>query len=144
MSLHETTHYNISFAADETGNVEWGTLGSLSDGIGNVHLGHDQQMYYVTYYHHLHCLLYIQRGIITSNRTAEDLTNRDHIHHCLNMLRQAFLCQATDTLEAGDFMKKDFIPGVVGHDMVCQDWEFMIREMQRNHDEHLIWNAQWN
>jgi hypothetical protein len=66
------------------------------------------------------------------------LTN-EHVQHCLNYLRQSFLCMSDDSLELGDSMAaRGDIFGGVG---ICRDWEKVNELVDINLTDWLKWNA---
>ncbi|PSR83173.1 hypothetical protein PHLCEN_2v376 [Hermanssonia centrifuga] len=143
MSLHETSHYWMD-PNDTISDKEWGTTLLYTPGYGRVRLGPEHRVFVVSYFHQLHCLRGIQGGIVFPGRDEEVRGTYEHVQHCLNYLRQTFLCTAADMLEKGDFMENSFEPGTLGDDLVCQDWEVLLRAMRDNYDEFVEWNQKWN
>lgn len=105
---------SVRFALDlpET-KTEW--LSTSPPGTGHVGLGIENRAFFVAMFHELHCLRLFQAALTGQNDEA-------HTHHCLNYLRQWILCQADLTLEAGDFITRDFEQQRVGAAHVCRDW----------------------
>ncbi len=83
----DTVHYGITGSrADE----EWQSL--FPKGGGFVCLGPERRKFGLALYHEMHCLDRIRRGISKNDYNQ-------HIHHCINYLRQAILCEADTTME---------------------------------------------
>ncbi|KAJ3544188.1 hypothetical protein NM688_g5768 [Phlebia brevispora] len=144
MGLHETVHYGLN-ASEDIGDDEWNTILYLAEGSGRVRIGPSRRAYVVSYLHQLHCLRGFQRGIVSPGRKDGVSPASGHMHHCLNYLRQTFLCAALDMLEKGDFMQSNFTEGTVGSDLVCQDWKAAVADlMQRNYNKFVEWNEKWN
>ncbi|KAF2272787.1 uncharacterized protein EI97DRAFT_483132, partial [Westerdykella ornata] len=54
--------------------------------------------YFVKVYHQLHCLKFIRKGFVEYERGQIPTLNAQHVHHCLDSLRQDVQCIADDTL----------------------------------------------
>lgn len=144
MGLHETMRFGLN-ASEKIGDADWATVLRLSDGYGRARIGPERRVFVVSYFHQLHCLRGIQRGIVFPEATDDVSPAPEHIHHCINYLRQTLLCTAADMLEKGDFMASSFSSGsTIGDALVCQDWEVLIGAMQRNYDEFMDWTTRWN
>lgn len=144
IGLHETMHYGLN-ASQDIGDYEWDTILHLADGFGRARIGPDRRVYVVSYFHQLHCLRGLQRGIVSPDRMDGVSPTPGHAHHCINYLRQTFLCGAMDMLEKGDFMMNDHSVGIVGNDLVCTDWKAVVVDaMQKNYDGFTEWTSQWN
>lgn len=102
------------------------------EGAGRTRLGSDHRSFLVTFYHQYHCLRRIQLALLDR---ADTDANSHHIRHCLNYLRQTFLCEAAETLEAGDFMQRDFQSDRQGDTLVCRDWEVVHKIMDKNFED---------
>ena len=144
MGLHETLRYGLN-ASDDVGDLDWDTVLHLAEGFGRARVGPERRVYVVSYFHQLHCLRGIQRGIVSPGRLDGVSPAPEHIHHCINYLRQTLLCGALDMLEKGDFMESDFTDGSVGNDLVCMDWQAVVAdEKQKNYDEFTKWTTKYN
>lgn len=94
-----------------------------------------------------------------------------HVAHCLNYLRQWFLCTATADLEDGDFLdgfleqedlellpeseraerlaadqkfSTGWSPGRIRGELVCEDWQTFYQQMDENSEQWEAWTAEWN
>ncbi|EPT00049.1 hypothetical protein FOMPIDRAFT_1123480 [Fomitopsis schrenkii] len=141
MTFHESVHFALSNRSDSAINAEWSSLASHPDGFGRTRLGPDHNLYVLTFYHQLHCLWKYQQSWV--NR-SDPIASPHHVLHCLNYLRQTFLCEASDILETGDFMKRDFEVDRVGDTVVCQDWGRVYEYLDDAYAEWTSWRAQWN
>lgn len=128
MTLHESVRFDLEDSRDEAVNKAWGTLFANPPGLGRVHLGENDRLLAATFVHQLHCVRELARAF---HQPRSDLVSDEHQHHCLNYLRQTFLCDAADTLEEGDFMVKDFEVDRVGGTLVCWDWKKVYDVMGR-------------
>lgn len=92
----------------------------------------------MAFYHQLHCVREIERGLVDLD-DAEATSH--HMKHCLDYLRQTILCSATDTLEKGDFLQRNWEleRKSVADDLVCWDWELIFRELGDGWDEFTTW-----
>ena len=145
MTLHDTARFSLDHNAT-IGDAEWRTILFYTD-EGRIQLGEDRRAFIPAYFHQMHCLRGLQRSIMFpgSHDDVNFLKGPDeHVQHCLNYLRQTLLCNPTDTLEKGDFMASTFAEGTLGSELVCEDWEALFGEMNRNHGEFLEWAAEWN
>ncbi|KAF5364775.1 hypothetical protein D9758_009353 [Tetrapyrgos nigripes] len=64
-------------------------------GRGYIKLGGHKELFGITMYHQLHCLVRL-RAVIAGEK--EDM---GHVKHCFNYLRQGIVCNADITLEPG-------------------------------------------
>ncbi|KAJ6490180.1 hypothetical protein DFH09DRAFT_947967, partial [Mycena vulgaris] len=115
LGFQETVRFDLN-ASDDISDKEWHTL--YGGRPYTVHLGPDQRIFVLSFYHQLHCLRAMQFALLH----AEPYTP-EHVQHCLNYLRQHLLCAADDDLEAGDFLEWDFGAGLLETSRVCRDWE---------------------
>jgi len=138
MSLHESVRYDILDPTDEVANMEWQRLIESPRGHGLVRMGPDRRLFLLSLHHQTHCLRLIQLELLKSEPAPNF-----HLHHCFNYLRQAFLCEATESLEEGDFMDSDFSAGRMGGDLVCRDWMTVYDTIDEKHKEWLDWAAEW-
>lgn len=140
MTLHETIHFSLN-SSDKISIEEWKSLARWPEGFGRTRLGPHQQIFVLVFYHQLHCLWKFQSAIVDP---ADPAASSHHVQHCLNYLRQTFLCGAADDVEEGDFMLKDFETERVGDTLVCQDWNRVFEDLDQNHERWLEWRKQWN
>ncbi|KZT08022.1 uncharacterized protein LAESUDRAFT_724500 [Laetiporus sulphureus 93-53] len=138
MTLQESMHYALD-ANDSLSHEEWRSVMLRPEGAGRVRLGPQHRLFVMTFYHQLHCLYHIHRGLVGLTDPVGP-----HLHHCLNYLRQTFLCVASDALEEGDFMERDYAKNRVGDETICEDWEMMYDALDRNNAEWMEWAAQWD
>ncbi|KAG9309708.1 hypothetical protein JVU11DRAFT_10384 [Chiua virens] len=120
MTLHESVRFTLGNGTDEAVDTTWGTLFANPPGLGRVHLGKDDRILAVTFVHQLHCVRELARAF---HYPRSDHFSVGHQQHCINYLRQTLLCDAADTLEEGDFTRRDFEMDRVGDTAVCLDWE---------------------
>ncbi|PIL23304.1 hypothetical protein GSI_14614 [Ganoderma sinense ZZ0214-1] len=107
---------------------------------GFVRLGTSKRLFGISMYHQLHCLGRLQQATTVSWDTLRKL-QVEHLHHCLNYLRQTLLCAASVRLEAleddpaGSGGKKT---DGIGLEHRCRDWMLVRREVEANF-EHWSW-----
>ncbi|KAJ3552795.1 hypothetical protein NM688_g3968 [Phlebia brevispora] len=145
MSLHEPARFSLA-SDNTTGDLEWMTVLNYTR-EGRVQFGEQQRAFMPAYFHQFHCLRSLQRSIVfPGDRGDVNLLKApdEHVHHCLNYLRQLFICVAADSLEKGDFTQHDLDEGTVGDDLVCQDWEVLFGEMERKYEEFAAWSIKYN
>ncbi|KXN85263.1 hypothetical protein AN958_11557 [Leucoagaricus sp. SymC.cos] len=123
MTLHETVHYGLN-ASDSVGEEEWSTLSIFPRGFGRIHLGEERRVFNHVFWHQMHCIVSMQTAVRNRNNP---FTHPPHIGHCLNYLRQTFLCAADHTLETGDFLKRDFEKDRIADTRMCRDWDMVER-----------------
>jgi len=91
-----------------------------------IRIGPSHRTFMVGLIHQLHCLSTIQKSFLYPNYA---LFGEHHIGHCLNYLRQLFLCEADDTLEPGDFVE-EILAGKGDEGPIfereCRDWETVL------------------
>ena len=131
---------------DSIGNDDWASILYYTT-EGRVTFGQEQRAFIPAFFHQFHCVRGLYRSIVYPGQ--HDDVNflkapDEHVQHCLNYLRQMFLCNPSDMLEKGDFMDSTFDDGAIGSDLVCQDWELLFDEMNTNHEQFLQWNAEWD
>ncbi|THH21428.1 hypothetical protein EW146_g150 [Bondarzewia mesenterica] len=140
MTLHESIHFALN-STDSVAHKEWTTISVYPEGFGRARLGPEHRLFVVSFYHQMHCLRQIQLGLLSRD---DPIANPHHIQHCLNYLRQTFLCGAADSLEKGDFMKRNYEKDRVGDTLVCRDWEKVYGELGENYERWLGWREKWN
>ena len=81
----------------------------------------------VTLFHQLRCLDVIRQAYTKIPSPAPEKM----LHHCMNYLRQTILCKPHMLLEPVTTalgLVSDY-----GYDAVCEDWEVIYNEAERNH-----------
>ncbi|KAJ7817844.1 hypothetical protein B0H14DRAFT_2520811 [Mycena olivaceomarginata] len=130
--LRNTTRFEMNLSSNIS-LKEWETL-SIHPFV--VHLGANGRAFSVAYYHQWHCVHVLTLTFLRGE--YKRLTN-EHVQHCLNYLRQSFLCMSDDSLELGDSMAaRGDIFGGVG---ICRDWEKVNELVDINLADWLKWNA---
>lgn len=145
LSLHEPSGFSLS-PNDSVSDAEWVTMVYYTR-EGRVQFGTEQRAFMPSYFHQFHCLRGLERAIVFPGRQDDvNILKAPDVHtqHCLNYLRQLFLCNYASSLERGDFMANSFAPGTTGSDLVCQDWEVLFSEMDRRNMEFQQWITAWN
>ncbi|KAF5310068.1 hypothetical protein D9619_010314 [Psilocybe cf. subviscida] len=126
LALQETVHYGYNITYDPDSQKEWDQILDSPDGTGRIHLGPMHRTFVLTFYHQLHCIVELKEALVNRKNTW---ASPHHVNHCLQYLRQTFLCQASDTLEEGDFMDRNFETERFGPDVECFDWERVYQEV---------------
>ncbi|KAH8809635.1 hypothetical protein DL96DRAFT_1562083 [Flagelloscypha sp. PMI_526] len=140
MSLRDTIRLPLNSSDSETA-VQWLTMAEAPGGHGRMRLGPHKRVFVLAWYHQMHCLWQIQVALL--DRGNEDAT-AGHIRHCLNYLRQTFLCDANTALEQGDFMESIHDPeNPVVSDAICKDWEFIHEKTVENQANFEQYQKQW-
>ena len=116
MTFQESARFNLSQPGSD---IFWYTLATNQPGVGFVHIGPYHWRFIPSANHQLHCLQQMQVDFTSPNRT---LDTHSHFAHCMQYLRQIFLCNADATLEEGDFMEKDFDVDRIGTTRKCRNW----------------------
>ncbi|KAK7001629.1 hypothetical protein R3P38DRAFT_3216502 [Favolaschia claudopus] len=129
--LRETTRFDMDLSSNIS-LKEWETL-SVHPFV--VHLGANRRAFTVAYYHQWHCVHVLSLTFLRGE--YKRLTN-EHVQHCLNYLRQSFLCLSDDSLEPGDFMSAHM--NVFGGNVVCRNWEEVDFFVDRNLKDWMEWN----
>ena len=139
LTLHESVHFPLNTTEALPYN-EWESL------FYNVYwrYGREHRAFIISFFHQLHCLIGLQRGLMESSRSSGSHSADRHMQHCLNYLRQTILCTSSDSLERGDFLTRDTMVDRIGESLVCQDWEQVLVAREVNYAEWAFWNAQWN
>lgn len=140
MTLQESVRFDLN-ASDPIADKEWELLSVIPEGFGRTRLGPEYRLFVITVYHQMHCLRKIQVGLLERD---DPISTHHHVLHCLNYLRQLFLCAAADSLEEGDFLEKNYEVDRVGDQLVCQDWERVYDVLDENYENWLDWRGQWN
>lgn len=184
MTLYDSVHYDLSpppsltpssshFSPEDyttllnESNHEWALLGTTPAGFGRTRLGPEQRMFVLTVYHHMHCIRKLEVALL--DRT-DHISTFHHALHCLNYLRQGFLCGAHEGLEEGDWMQgwgpedwellgfegqppanvkvgevgTGYKQGTIRGEMICEDWEMAYDKFDKNHERFVEWRNEWN
>lgn len=126
MTFEETSSYPIE---GELADYRWASLRPQTH-LGYLRLGPDNRVFSLAMFHAIHCLNVFRQGLIDVDY------GEHHIQHCLNYLRQLFMCSADSTLEPYDFMTRNFTQNPVGVTRQCNDWSAVHENLAAN------WN-QW-
>lgn len=140
MTLHESVHFALN-ATDPIANAQWEWLTKIPQGLGRIRLGHEHRVFLPVIYHQMHCLHIFHQGLLSIDVSQ---MGREHVRHCLDYLRQTFLCGAADMLESGDFLERDYEVERVGDTLVCEDWEQAYAALDKNFYEEGKWLHDWN
>ncbi|KDR69675.1 hypothetical protein GALMADRAFT_215039 [Galerina marginata CBS 339.88] len=128
MTLQETGLFEVNMSDPVAEDEAWTSFIMQPRGIGRIFLGPSHRLFNIAFLHQLHCLREMERGF--RNPSSSILTPL-HAHHCLNYLRQAFLCEADHTLEEGDFLQRNFDVQRSADTRVCRDWETVYQVLDR-------------
>jgi len=107
---------------------------------GSVRLGPSHRAFFVSMFHQLHCVDSLFRsltGHYAESRWSEREIN-GHVQHCLNYLRQSFLCAADGTKEPDPIAEKIHMDGRLGmksYDRKCRDWSKVYDHLEDNYLE---------
>src|ERR1700753_2613050 len=99
MEFYDSHRFIVNNTAFDGGL--WDSTNSQSGGF--VRLGQDRRVFSIAMFHQLHCVARLHGGL---NDNTGDEWQIHHIQHCMNYLRQLFLCAADATLEPGDVLKE--------------------------------------
>jgi hypothetical protein len=117
MTYEETVHYPLD---SRFAQREWFSTRAGADGHqGYTHLGPERRTFLLGMFHELHCLNTIRIAVINHD---SPIASSHHVQHCLNYMRQLFLCSADDTLEPYDFLGRNYGKERVGVTRRCRDW----------------------
>ncbi|EGN92255.1 hypothetical protein SERLA73DRAFT_66072, partial [Serpula lacrymans var. lacrymans S7.3] len=135
LTLQESVHFTLNSTYSLL-DKEWTTLTTHPQGLGRVHMGPDYRIFALVFSHQLHCIREMERAFMHRDHS---IPTSGHFRHCLNYLRQSFLCDATDSLEKGDFLKRDFNADRLGDTLICRDWEKVYSKMSDQFSQWLRW-----
>lgn len=130
--VDKNPHYGMS------ADAEWDTLLPSNHATG-IHLvestNSGEQGHFISIYHQISCLNTL-RKLRMNPGWADDQKKQNMAHHCLNVLRQAVLCNGDTTLEPSHLEMDSNGKGVAaasGMDVlhVCKNWEGL-RTMAEN------------
>ncbi|KAK0499927.1 hypothetical protein EDD18DRAFT_807931 [Armillaria luteobubalina] len=132
-----TFRESVRFEYNKTDQVafdEWYSILKAMN-FGRVRLGPDNRVFTPVHYHEMHCVRILHIALL--NPAHEGMPK--HVKHCLNYLRQWLLCEATDAVERGDFLERDYESDadMVGETRICQDWERVYADMDGNRERWL-------
>lgn len=117
MTFQETVHFPVDGLLAQQ---EWlSTRAGLDGHQGYVHLGLERRTFLLAMFHELHCMNTIRAAILDHDNAR---AGHHHVQHCLNYMRQLFLCAADATLEPHDFLDWDYERDRVGVTRQCRDW----------------------
>ncbi|KAI0095200.1 hypothetical protein BDY19DRAFT_902196 [Irpex rosettiformis] len=119
MTFEETVHYG--FDAEISLN-EWYQM--LPLGSVAIRQGPHQKLFAVSMFHELHCHRLLHEAFVKREKHA-----LKHVAHCMNYLRQLFLCRADLTPEPGNILTLNFTEYRQGPTRVCRDWEAVYDNM---------------
>ncbi|KAF8514428.1 hypothetical protein BU17DRAFT_77045 [Hysterangium stoloniferum] len=126
LTIEDSVHYAPN-ASDE-----WESLFPPGGG-GFVRLGPDHRLFGVSMFHQLHCLNKVRHAVLERPPSPWE---RWHTQHCLNYLRQMFLCAANVRLEpvtsssAHGMVKVDGL----GLQHTCRDWSILRDIAEKNYE----------
>lgn len=124
LKVEATENYHI------LNDAQWSTTFTSSE---YTKLGSDLKPYKPATYHQMRCLDLLRRAVVHYNWLDTSLEKRRlwHVNHCLNMMRQAILCNGDITLEPSYVLNvfngrnQSAASGLdVMH--VCRDWTQVI------------------
>ncbi|KAG1823594.1 uncharacterized protein BJ212DRAFT_1262039 [Suillus subaureus] len=113
LTFNSSEHYGTS---DIMAWSDWKSLDHFPRGQGFVRLGPNGRLFGVSMFHQIHCLQMIRLALINGPN--------GHSGHCLNILRQAILCNSDITLDPlftdpdGSMTATDGL----GVTHFCRDW----------------------
>ncbi|KAI0062553.1 hypothetical protein BV25DRAFT_643907 [Artomyces pyxidatus] len=116
---------------------------------GFVRLGPNKRFFGLSVYHQIHCLDSLRLAILgirphDEHRLGESGTahwEMDHVHHCLNYLRQTILCASDLTLEPEVVEGSNDAEEGLGVTHVCRDWSTVHRYVEKNFEDWEIWRS---
>jgi hypothetical protein len=138
-------HHSADLEEERVADEEWNLLVAKPNNFGRARLGPEHRILVVTFYHQMHCLRRIQLALV--NR-QDPMASAGHVNHCLNHLRQTFLCESAHATEAGDFMLRNYDDdrglGQMVDTLICRDWEQVYQAMDKNEKQWSNWKNAWN
>lgn len=125
MSVEESYSFSIQGAQSTR---DWSTTQPFPS--GSIRLGPENRHFAVSAFHQLHCL-----GIMrTMLAGPQEIWSGEHMHHCLNYLRQMILCNPDLTLEPADILQRDFDIQRFGSLHVCRDFVALYDDVKVNNN----------
>ncbi|KAK0210110.1 hypothetical protein DFS33DRAFT_1290726 [Desarmillaria ectypa] len=132
LTLQESTHFSWN-SPDNSTRAEFETL---LDYPSLSYLGPNHRMTILSWFHNIHCIGQIRAALINHD---DAVATPGHFSHCLQYLRQTLLCGASDMLEKGDFLKRNFTVDRIGNDLMCYDWEQALATLDAERREFQGW-----
>ncbi|KAF8507288.1 hypothetical protein BU17DRAFT_100682 [Hysterangium stoloniferum] len=127
MTFGETSRYTLPGALAD---AEWESI-RKGNYQGYVRLGPERRIFAVDMLHQLHCVNTFRKGLTHSDAESQR-KNEHHMVHCLNYLRELFLCVADTTLEPYDYRALNFTVEKVGFTRECRDWSRIYERMDED------------
>ncbi|MCJ1314644.1 hypothetical protein MMC25_008326 [Agyrium rufum] len=84
-------------------------------------------LYFLKAFHLVHCLKVMRKAFVDHQRGNPPLINPEHVHHCLDALRQDVMCMADDT-PMPTILEPDSIGN--GQARMCKSWDKLIEWTQ--------------
>lgn len=138
MTLQESLGFNISLPKSD---AEWRTFEKIQPGVGYVHLGPYHFRFLSTAQHQFHCLQKMSEALSIPRRSKQPII---HFEHCLEYLRQTYICSADAFLEEGDFMTRNFSVERVQDTRKCRNWQPLITFTNENFEDWKRFNGVHN
>jgi len=127
MILHDSKHYNLN---DQDSASEFAQL--LPSGGHVVHLGEELSTHTISMFHQLKCLDIIREAYNSPLNSSMVLPQ-----HCLNYLRQRFLCRPNLQLESARFGGGTKPLTSKPYDVVCPDWTAIYDAAEENYNDYM-------
>lgn len=127
--VENSARYGLNYT---DADAEWGTL--MPHELAVVYLGPSHRPFVASQYHSLHCLQMMRSAIIKN--PPPGTSQREHMQHCINYVRQMILCTADTTLEP----VLDGAPSEnagVGVAHTCKDWSALAGATEENYQRWL-------
>lgn len=145
LTLENSRHYSLD---DPNADAEFQSI-YPGKSLGFVHLGPERRFFGLSMYHQIHCLDSLRLAVLGVRPHGEHRLGQsgnahwemDHVHHCLNYLRQTILCAADLTLEPEVEEGSDDAGEGLGVTHVCKDWSMAYQYVERNFEEWERWKS---
>ncbi|THH13068.1 hypothetical protein EW146_g7117 [Bondarzewia mesenterica] len=118
---------------------------SLPHQLGYIRLGPNKRIFAISMSHASHCVYLFAKAIAEDWLSADEGGNEEHLHHCLNYVRQHLLCEADTMLEEYGWLesaKQGVIGTGGGRERVCRDWREVYELVERNYWEWMKFREQ--
>ncbi|EIN03771.1 hypothetical protein PUNSTDRAFT_93785, partial [Punctularia strigosozonata HHB-11173 SS5] len=129
LTVEDTVHYKLS---GKDSNAEWASL--YPPGGGFVHLGPLDRPFAISMYHQMHCLENLKRAVLYPSLSESHI---QHLHHCINYVREMILCTPDLTLEPESTRLREayHIRGIdgLGVSHTCKDWSTVYSAAESNY-----------
>ncbi|KLO16598.1 hypothetical protein SCHPADRAFT_206585 [Schizopora paradoxa] len=111
MTLYDSVHFGVetrptglinASAEMLDADAEWDLLSFLPTSYGRARLGPEFRIFLIVQNHLIHCLQAFYVAFTSSSGNPSPAIH--HAMHCVNYVRQSFLCSADGNLEEGDFI----------------------------------------